>query len=1728
MQFTAEDGAVTTWTFQTDADGFVYYRNSYKISGPALLTDGSGKPGFPAGTLTVKETKAPAGYALDPAVYTVHFTVGADGYIHADRGTWNQENEAEDLEIISAEQPKKIALSLTKKGTGDIPPGTSLNGIRFAVINNSAGKVSVGGTDYAPGRVTEILTISGASGNTASLATGRHYPAGSYTICELRRDATIAAGEKYEGSGKLGTSPLANDHFLWAENKLSVTVTAADAEAGTAKAAGTASDAPAEKYLQASVKKVDDTDKPVEGVVFNLIYDGTDHRAVTDARGIAVWTGIPWAKNGKTARLIEVSVPDEHYQIDPAYQAPDGKSFTITGDPDTVFDLGTVVNGRTGTVTLKKADEKGRAVQGVVFNLKYDGADHEQTTDAQGRITWTEIRSGTAARLIEVSVPDGKYAIDPVYTGDGKAITVTLDEAFTYDLGEIVNHSLVSAGLKKTDDAGTPLAGVRFNLRYDGTDHEKTTDDRGEIVWPDIPSGTEATLTETYVPAGYWPDKTYAAPGLPLTITGEAGTTYDLGTVVNTVQRGSVTVEKHVVTADGAPEPGISPAGFLFRLTGRSLLGEAVDMTAVTGEDGCAVFADVPFSDTDGYTVTEELTAEQASHFRSGSIAPNPVILDTAHEDVTVTAENIFLRGGISLTKHDACTGPVPQGDASFAGIRFAVINRSEEAVPLPDGTQIPSGAVALVLTADETGRASSSAHALALGTYEVTELRLDDTALTGQELVRGTHEMANDSYLWRDTHFTVTLAEEGLIVEACGPDGEVFENKPAEPEPPQLLKYDVDLGTNRPQGAADLAGIRFALINRSAGPVYVRALGKAAGPGQVIDILTSGVDGVIGLSYLLPYGTYGLAELPLTTSVKPGDLFDDLSDADKYGAGSDRFGQLYANDYYLYTDREEKLFRAVTGEDRQPAYDTELLHFDNKLIRGGFYFEKKVESTQQHLPCLLFRLTLKETGESHYIFLNPNAFYGTDQLYNPHSNNTNGIDALLEPYADAAVIPQSVIDELTAQEAWTWGTWFGDAPVNDADLALPCGTYELEELRSPANENYFMFRYDELRIWYGGQYHSFGTIFNKEAGILTEAADAVSGTHEGIARENAVILDEVTCTGLVPGREYRLTATLMLRSDDGTGTPVPGVRADKTFTAGAALWRETVEIPFNAAPYADRSITVFEELRETDTDTVIAEHKSLNDPGQTVTYRPAPLSAIAIIKEETSSPANGIAYVPGETVTYRITVTNPGETDLRGVRVTDEKTGLDEVIALLRAGGSQEFITSHTVTEEDAKEDTYENVAVAEAEDPYDPGTILRAEDPETVPVMTYAPDYIQNKKVLNAPANGTAFVSGETVLFGLYLNNTGNQPLTVTVRDDLVGLTETVELPVGGEWEKTVSYTVTEADAQRGSVRNVLTSEGRTPGRPEEPIIPPPAEAEVPTMIPEPKLWIDKAVTGSTHITARTSSISEDGEIHRHVSVTPFRPGETVPYSILVGNSGNMDLREIEVTDEQTGFRTVIDILRPGETREFFTSHVITPEDAEAGEFLNTATARAKNPNAAHDPDLPELTAEDDERVPAFAATPSLLTAKEVLSRPANGTAYTEGETVRYRLTVTNDGNVDLTGVTIDDALVGLHLVLESLKTGETWTRDVTYTVTREDADAGSILNVLTVTATDPEDPETPVTPPEKKVEVPTVPTVTPAPPVPPMGDTESLIPYAAVFLAGLGGLFLLLPRRKRSTPC
>ena len=121
---------------------------------------------------------------------------------------WDTTNQVEDLNLISEEQISTGNVSLTKTDASGVTPegDASIAGVRFAVINRSTNAVIYKGTTYNPGVVMQILLLT-TSGTAATDANSMPY--GTYEIVELRADATITAGETYNGSAKLGSSNLA-------------------------------------------------------------------------------------------------------------------------------------------------------------------------------------------------------------------------------------------------------------------------------------------------------------------------------------------------------------------------------------------------------------------------------------------------------------------------------------------------------------------------------------------------------------------------------------------------------------------------------------------------------------------------------------------------------------------------------------------------------------------------------------------------------------------------------------------------------------------------------------------------------------------------------------------------------------------------------------------------------------------------------------------------------------------------------------------------------------------------------------------------------------------------------------------------------------------------------------------------------------------------------------------------------------------------------------------------------------------------------------------------------------------------------------------------------------------------------------------------------------------------------------------------------------------------------
>lgn len=132
---------------------------------------------------------------------------------------------------------------------------------------------------------------------------------------------------------------------------------------------------------------------------------------------------------------------------------------------------------------------------------------------------------------------------------------------------------------------------------------------------------------------------------------------------------------------------------------------------------------------------------------------------------------------------------------------------------------------------------------------------------------------------------------------------------------------------------------------------------------------------------------------------------------------------------------------------------------------------------------------------------------------------------------------------------------------------------------------------------------------------IGTTATDKSDGDHELMAGKDAVITDEVKYKGLIPGKEYTLHATLM---DKKTGEPLKvadkGVTAELKFTPNSENGTVSIDLgEFDATSLDGHTLVVFEELtKQSDidgdtTDVTVAEHKDINDEGQSVTVTSTP-----------------------------------------------------------------------------------------------------------------------------------------------------------------------------------------------------------------------------------------------------------------------------------------------------------------------------------------------------------------------------------------------------------------------------------------------------------------------------------------------------------------------------------------
>ena len=178
-----------------------------------------------------------------------------------------------------------------------------------------------------------------------------------------------------------------------------------------------------------------------------------------------------------------------------------------------------------------------------------------------------------------------------------------------------------------------------------------------------------------------------------------------------------------------------------------------------------------------------------------------------------------------------------------------------------------------------------------------------------------------------------------------------------------------------------------------------------------------------------------------------------------------------------------------------------------------------------------------------------------------------------------------------------------------------------------------------------------------------------------------------------------------------------------------------------------------------------------------------------------------------GSVINYTYTVQNTGTLSLTGpFTVTDDKfagVNCSGATSPLNPGSSTTCTYTHTVTQTNLDDGSIINTATVTA----NAGAQLVTSNPVYATVITYNNPRLTLVKI---PNPGAATSVGQTITYTYRLRNTGNIGLSApyTVIDDRIsgincsGAASTI--PIGGFVNCTATYTITQADANAGSVIN------------------------------------------------------------------------------------------------------------------------------------------------------------------------------------------------------------------------------------------------------------------------------------------------------------------------------------
>ena len=429
----------------------------------------------------------------------------------------------------------------------------------------------------------------------------------------------------------------------------------------------------------------------------------------------------------------------------------------------------------------------------------------------------TEPTSGNQISAITPKTPGSFYILIKIEPLQPKEYTVTLTKT-SADVSITQGNSAYS------------LAGATYNV-YEGTSGTGsvvatfTTDAAGHATLSTPLEDGTYSVREVTPPKGYKLDTkvyTFTIDGSDTSLSVED----EPGTV-------TLRLKKKDSQTGSTPQGNASLAGAVYQVSYQKG-GQTVTEELTSDASGnLGTLEGIPF----GTVTVKELTAPEGyrldTQVHTYTVDGSQLTGDVYELEVTDLAEEVQ-RGGLTIQKLDSQTGTTPQGDASLAGISFEIVNQSKNPVVVNGSTAAP-GQVAMTITTNASGVATTGENALPYGEYTVREVSTNDSMLK-----TFTEEIS------------VSIDSDNVMLEYEAKNDVVRGGIDIE-------KQDSQMGTT-PQGNSSFANIDFEIINRSANPVVVD--GTTYAMGDVVMTITTDETGHASTGNdALPYGTYEVRE---------------------------------------------------------------------------------------------------------------------------------------------------------------------------------------------------------------------------------------------------------------------------------------------------------------------------------------------------------------------------------------------------------------------------------------------------------------------------------------------------------------------------------------------------------------------------------------------------------------------------------------------------------------------------------------------------------------------------------------------------------------------------------------------------------------------------------------------------------------------------------------------------